>query len=424
MTDSNLKIFIVGPKRAGKTVFACMLNAHVMAHPTSGIICKVRDAATNQYFAEITEELSNQRWPQDTLPLKTGQEHTELKWEWEFDRNKAFFDLVDPAGEDIERAMRGEGNELPIVARIRASDVLFVLVDLHGHQGDAAGKRAQNGWIIQKVLQEAESVRQLVIGISKGDLIAGELPDEAWTDKDKVMAMMSKNLPQANLAAYRQLLQKQEVQVVMFSAVSTETHLVEGVLRLRPRMPLASQGLEPFVKAIIQAHADKKREDRNQRALAVLKLITASRLFRIVVAAALVLLLTLWWWEAAHQTIKITFKTSSSEHAGTDDLVGVNLMGSQGASGWLEFEGSQHNNNADPFEKGSVDVFERKIWAVGSISMVKVRLSDSNKDGGWLLKEMSVEEWRDGAWGPKTTFVCDVWLKRSAGYETERTLRK
>jgi hypothetical protein len=295
MADSDLKIFIVGPVGAGKTVFACMLNAHVMAHPEDGVIFKAGDWNTKQHLSDIHDVLARQEWPHGNLPLKPGEKFTELRWEWEFGRQRAAFNLVDPAGEDIERAMRGEGGDLPTLNCIRAADVLFVLVDLHGHQGDTAMKRAQNGWIIENVLREALNVRRLVIGVSKGDL-EHRLPAEAWTDKEKLMALISESMPEFNLAAYRPQLQSRKVQMVMFSAVATESYLDDKeVLRQRPKKPLTSQGLEIFVKSITEAHDHKKKEEIVQKVTSTsIKTISSSWFWKML--GVLFILYLLYWF--------------------------------------------------------------------------------------------------------------------------------
>jgi hypothetical protein len=299
MSDSNLNIFIVGPVGAGKTVFACMLNAHVMAHPEAGVNFKAGDWNTKKHLADIHDVLAKQEWPLGTLPLKAGEKFTELRWEWEFGRRRAFFNLVDPAGEDIERAMRGEGDKLPILDSIRAADVLFVLVDLHGHQGDTAKKRAQNGWIIENVLREAAKVRRLVIGISKGDL-EHRLPVEAWTDKEKLMVLISESMPEFNLNAYRSQLQSTKVQMVMFSAVATESYLDDKeVLRQRPKKSLASQGLEIFVKSITEAHDHKKKEEIVRKVTSTSIKTISSRWFWKMLGVLFILYLLYWFVRSA-----------------------------------------------------------------------------------------------------------------------------
>jgi hypothetical protein len=305
MADSELKIFIVGPVGAGKTVFACMLNEHLKAHPEDGVTFKAGDWNTKKHLAEIQDVLAKQEWPQGTLPLKAGEKFTELRWEWEwkwkwlFGRRRASFNLVDPAGEDIERAMRGEGGKLPILGCIRAADVLFVLVDLHGHQGDSAMKRAQNSWIIENVLREAVDVRRLVIGISKGDL-EHRLPTDGWADKDKLMALISESMPEFNLNAYRSQLQSTKVQMVMFSAVATESYLDDKeFLRQRPKKPLTPQGLEIFVKSISEAHDQKKKEEMVRKATSAFIRTVCSLWFWKLFGALFILYLLYWFVRSA-----------------------------------------------------------------------------------------------------------------------------
>lgn len=295
MPDSNLKIFIVGPVGAGKSVFASMLNAHVMAQTGAGVKFKAGNWNTKRHLSKIQAVLAKQEWPPGTLALKVGEKPLELIWEWEFGRHRAIFSLVDPAGEDIERAMRGEGDNLPIIDCIRAADVLFVLVDLHGHQGDADTKRIQNAWIVENALKQAMNARSIVIGISKGDL-EHRLPTEAWTDKEKLMALISESMPEFNLTGYSPQLQSPKVQMVMFSAVATEPYWDhQDVLRQRPKKPLTSRGLEVFVKSITEAHDHKKREGMVKKVTGN-SIRTVSSLWFWILLGVLVILYLLYWF--------------------------------------------------------------------------------------------------------------------------------
>lgn len=422
---SDLKIFIVGPVGAGKTVFASMLNRYVTTHPECGVHFKTADWKTRAYFAKIDEALSCEPWwPVGTAP----GELIELQWEWEVNGRLAKFDLVDPPGEDIERELRGEASNLQILEKIRTADLVFVLMDLYGHQGDSHLKRTQNAWIVENVLRHASPDRSLVVGVSKGDVLRDSLPAESWTDKERLLALISEKMPEFTMNAYRQQLSSSKVQLAMFSAISTESYLdAAGHLRQRPKQPFESQGLEVFVKTITEAHDDKVWNGYVSEALRILKKLVTSRIFLAMVAVLTAFL----WWMTAWQTFQITFITSSRSSAGTDASVYLYLIGDKRESFRINFPGrSPSKTHRDAFEIGATDVFEVEVWRVGTVREVVVGHDDSGTDaagrrtGGWHLASVEVEEKIQDSWGPKTTFPCDLWLDQTEGNGLEVRLSK
>jgi hypothetical protein len=248
MTNApQLKLFVVGPQGAGKTVFCTMLNQHVVHDTSLGLTFRAGNWATKQHFDDIQSDLRRRKWPGRT---NTGS-LPKLEWEWVFAGRTARFVLVDPSGEDIQDELSGHSSKLGIVDEIKNAHVLFVLIDLHGHQADDSTKRILNAWIIEHVLKFATSTYRVVVGISKGDLLVHLVPSSSWQDKEKLIELISALMPEFNLASYRDDLLSERVQLVMFSAVrETESHLeTDGKLVRRPHLPLHSEGLEPFVMA-------------------------------------------------------------------------------------------------------------------------------------------------------------------------------
>ena len=293
---SDLKIFIVGPKAAGKTVFACMLNSYVTAHPECGVTFKAANWETKDYFAEIDAAFRTEPWwPDET----TRGALIELKWEWAFDSRRALFDLVDPPGEDIQRELRGQDSKLGILDKIRTADVVFVLMDLYGHQGAQARIRTLNGWIVENVLRNASAVRQIVIAVSKGDVMKHRLPVQAWADKDQLMVLLSDMMPEFNLSAYRQQLARPNVQMAMFSAIGTEPYLdSNGSLQHRPKSPFESEGLDIFVKTITQAHESKQLEICIRELVSWVERVLASGLFWKTLGVLTALYAIYWLWHS------------------------------------------------------------------------------------------------------------------------------
>ncbi len=328
---SDLKIFIVGPVGAGKTVFASMLNRYVTTHPECRVNVKIADWKTRAYFAKIDEALSSEPWwPVGTAP----GELIDLQWEWEVNGRLARFDLVDPPGEDIERELRGDASNLHILEKIRSADLLFVLLDLYGHQGDPPLKRTQNAWIVENVLRHASPKRPLVIGVSKGDVLKDRLPAESWTDKEQLLALISTLMPEFTMNAYRGQLCSSKVQLAMFSAIRAESYLDgAGQLRQRPRQPFESEGMDVFVKTIAKAHTAKVWWEYLLEAFRISKKVATSRMF----LALVVVLSAFLWWMTAWQTFQITFMTSSYSGAGTDASVYLCLIGDKRESFRINF---------------------------------------------------------------------------------------
>ena len=301
-------------------------------------------------------------------------------------------------------------------------------MDLYGHQGDPPLKRTQNAWIVENVLRHASPERLLVIGMSKGDMLKDCLPAESWTDKDQLLALISRLMPEFTLNAYRPQLSSPKVHLAMFSAIRTESYLDEaGHLRQRPKQPFESQGLDVFVKTITEAHDAKVWDGYIRELFRILKKIVTSKIFPVLV----LVLLAFGGWMVVRQTFKITFTTSNYPKADTDAAVYLKLIGDKRESWRINFPGrGPSKNHSDSFERGADDVFEVDMWPVGTIREVVVGHDDSGTDangertGGWYLVKVEVEEKIHGSWGPKSTFPCGLWLDQSEGYGLERKLRK
>ena len=68
----DMNIFIIGPERVGKTVFATMFNNYIVKHPKCGLQFRARSKETKLYLANEWEILNNREWPSSTAGGKLG----------------------------------------------------------------------------------------------------------------------------------------------------------------------------------------------------------------------------------------------------------------------------------------------------------------------------------------------------------------
>lgn len=297
---SIMNIFIIGPVGAGKTVFSYMLNRHVSKHDKHdghNISFKVSDWNTKAHLASIGQSLEAQEWPPGGGPGKL----TSLEWEWEFAGRTAHFRLIDPPGEAIQSELRGDSDKLRILESIHSADILFIILDLHEHQGEPPLKRTQNAWIVENCLKSAYAAQRIVLGVSKGDVLAHLVPVESWQDKGAILELIEAHMPEFNLAAYQATLSGSDVEVVMFSAVThTENKVDEsGALRKVPGTPLESHGLNPFVSAIIEGKIDKDwQEFINRWRRRIIKVMSSKYLWGGIIAIVTVRIIFhyVYWW--------------------------------------------------------------------------------------------------------------------------------
>jgi len=291
--ESDLNIFIIGPVGAGKTVFSFMLNQHVVQHPEQGIAFKVGDWKTKAHLAVIGQALENQSWPPGTAPGNL----TSLQWEWDFYGRQAQFTLIDPPGEDIEKELRGESAKLLILQSIRNADVIFVLLDLHEHQSEKHLKKTQNAWIVENVLRNAATAQRVVLGVSKGDLMTHLLPIKSWRKKTQVLDLIGSMMPEFNLNAFRSQLEERKVEVVLFSAVYHTEARLDGEEKLQrvPGLPLRSEGLDVFVKAITEGYSDKVWQRFWHKSKQWIIELICSRRFWLALFIAFLLYLLYWY---------------------------------------------------------------------------------------------------------------------------------
>lgn len=249
MTPIN--VFVVGPVGAGKTVFSFMLNHFIQnSDYKEKVEIRVADWSTKNYFASIEKTLSEKDWP----PGGIFGKYTTLVWDWKYYGSAAHFELIDPCGEDIEKELRGDSDELGILNKIKNADVLFIILDLAQHNLDDTTRRAQNAWIVENSLKNAKNASRIVLGVSKADTLVHLLPVESWQKKADVIKLISDQVPEFNISGYLSVLNSRKVDAVLFSSVfETESLLCGNKLIRVPSLPLKSKGLDIFVKAVTKS---------------------------------------------------------------------------------------------------------------------------------------------------------------------------
>jgi len=245
-----MKVFIIGPEGAGKTIFATMLHDYVTSEQ-GNLRIKVRagDIATKKYLAKELNVLKHGEWPNST---KEGKQIT-LNWIWEVSGRELSFQLADSAGQDIRSELSGEQDQLHIKQQIQDADILIILVDIYGHQSDAHEKKIENAWIIEESLKIAGEAKMILIGVSKADLIPPPFKREYWQNTEAIVSLFKEYMPEFNFEAFRRRLQSSKTSIVAFSAVSNTSNRSENGRLIRfPQNPLNPIGIDIIAQEIVR----------------------------------------------------------------------------------------------------------------------------------------------------------------------------
>ncbi len=238
-----MKVFIIGPEGAGKTLFAIMLNHHMSQKNNSDFVFREGDYITKNYLGEKLKTLQKGEWPPST---KIGKLN-DLNWSWEGSLGKIDFSLTDPPGQDIRSELTEQSSQHGIVEKITSADIVTVMVDIMGHQSDSDEKKIQNVWIIERALQinkqiEGEGKRQKVLFlVSKADLLPPPFGPADWQNSQKILDLVKEYMPEFKLESYKNQLLGSSCAVLAFSSVfHTENRIISG--------PTASEHLAKFPK--------------------------------------------------------------------------------------------------------------------------------------------------------------------------------
>ena len=245
-----MKISIIGPEGAGKTVLAAVLSDFVQRHPNLGLRLRARGHETKQYCSRVMEVLKNAEWPDSTRKGKIER----LEWQWGIDDAWHNADLLDPAGQDIREELAGNSTRLGLKAMLVESNLVLLTIDAASHQGARAEVRVQNAWIIEHVLQLFDPLRQnLLIVLTKADLVSHELEQGSWGNREAVLNTLAHLMPECDFRSYREQLVSANCSAVAVAAVEAEDHIADGRHVRIPRMPLAHPGLVQLVSEVVRA---------------------------------------------------------------------------------------------------------------------------------------------------------------------------
>jgi hypothetical protein len=244
-----MKIFIVGPEGAGKTVFAAALNDWLSGHPECGLVFRAGDLETKRYIETILLSLRRGEWPSLTGPGRL----VELSWEIKRGSHTSRVNLIDAPGHDIRQELCGNTKSLGIINRIKEADLLIMLVDLVDHQFANDDKRIENAWIVENFLRMLEPKHKTIFALTKADLLTGSLQQANWNNRIEVVRAVQKMMPELNVEGYRCFFEDQKNVILAFSSVSTcnKPNEQEELIRF-PRTPIESIGIERIVETIRQ----------------------------------------------------------------------------------------------------------------------------------------------------------------------------
>ena len=317
-SDHPMKVFIIGPEGAGKTVFAAMMSRYCAQDASSPLKFRASDAATKVLLARELTRLDEGEWPDSTA---MGRLPT-LRWEWGVTTGNTVSwcgtTLIDPPGQDVRRELAGDSTELGIVKEIEQADLLILIVDLVGHQRDSAPKRTINEWIVELTLKRAEGTqRDLLVLVSKADLLDTQIAPNQWAQRQPVVDLIQRLMPECNLRGYENLLHSSQSNVLCFSSVATKnTEEANGTLLRQPLVPVQSAGMLPVLAAIaraITAHAARSarevatqlaQERATKRAAAVRGTLATVRRYvpaLLIVAAIGGFIYSIRWWPRSPQ---------------------------------------------------------------------------------------------------------------------------
>jgi GTPase SAR1 family protein len=261
-----MKIFIIGPEGAGKTVLLAMLSRYI-ATERKDLVLEPVDRIAAQYVITALEILEKGDWP----PSTRQAELPTLRWRFGL-RSEPLHEIVvfDAAGQDLRQILvqddptkLGEKQRF-IRAQIDAADVLVYLIDLNGFLGTKDLKiRDENAWLFKTFLKRPEwcGKRRLVV-LSKADIYADMLESlTSQGSKDaSVRELVKRHLPKDYTLDH---LVDEEGAVNYFAVASVATCTVidsAGKPVRLPKVPLEPVGIGEFVDAVVEESSVIRRK--------------------------------------------------------------------------------------------------------------------------------------------------------------------
>ena len=98
--------------------------------------------------------------------------------------------------------------------------------------------------------------------------------------------------------------------------------------------------------------------------------------------------------------------TSANRYARTNANVFIQLHGTMRISERLEL---RQSNNTKPFRNGQTDVFDLKMFNIGNLNNVTLKIDGQNNDDGWQLAYIVIH---DMSMNKSWRCACDCWFDK------------
>jgi GTPase SAR1 family protein len=245
---TGLKVTMVGPEGAGKTVLVAVLAEFLDAHPDQGLTFRACDYKTKEYCQRIMAHLRGEEWPPST---RAGRLES-LSWALLTPTGSHSVELVDPPGQELRRELLGESDALGIAQQIDAAALVILTIDIASHQSAEPTLQSQNAWIVENVLQRfARQKNRLIIVLTKLDQLSHVISEGKFGDKDTVLRVLRDHMPKFQYHGYKKELQSERCTALGVAAVKARAHYERGTQTWIPSAPLQSAGLPALVQAIV-----------------------------------------------------------------------------------------------------------------------------------------------------------------------------
>ena len=258
-----MRIFIIGPEGAGKTVFLAMLS-HYVATERKDLILEPLDYASAEYVTRAQQALHLGEWPPST---RQG----ELRLlRWNFGTSAAALtemQMLDSAGQDLRHILLEDQaailtpDQQAIRQMMDQSDFLIYLLDL----GSLLGTQdmlalTENTWLFKTFMTRPEwQGKKRVVVVSKADIYREALA----AHRGDVRKLIKHCLP-PHLSLSHLMDAKSQISYLVLTSVVTTTEIGEDGNPLRkPGVPLRSKGFEvmlPIMLSSVVAKAEQEQQ--------------------------------------------------------------------------------------------------------------------------------------------------------------------
>jgi len=256
-----MRIFIIGPEGAGKTVFLAMLS-HYVATQRKDLILEPIDYASAEYVTRAQQALHLGEWPPST---RQG----ELRLlRWNFGTSAASLSemqMLDSAGQDLRQILledetfRLTPGQQTIRQMMDQSDFFIYLLDL----GSLLATQdmlalTENAWLFKTFLTRPEwQQKKRVTVVSKADIYREALAAQQGDVKSLIKQCIPPHLSLSHLID-----EAKHLDYLPLTCVVTTTELdMDGNPIRRPVVPLVSEGFDRILAVIVLSGISNKSKD-------------------------------------------------------------------------------------------------------------------------------------------------------------------